>query len=154
FVSDGIHVTGGMSGDFKGKGKGKDAVARVALTSKMSGMLSAAGYPDLPLPGSLTMLGELKANTLTSTLSGTVKLCAKHAGCEKDALPAEVTPLEGPEVDGGPWTLDLVLATDAKGAVTGEAVASFPDGSDPIHFLAKGKYNAKTDESSLKLVSD
>src|SRR5262245_19347180 len=115
FVSDGIHVTGGMSGDFKGKVKGKDAVTQVALTSKMTGVLSAKGYPDLPLKGSFSMVDELNGNTLTSTLSGKVKLCAKHAGCEKDELPAEVTALEGPEIDGGPWTLGLLLATDVKG---------------------------------------
>ena len=154
FVSDGIHVTGGMNGDFKGKVKGKNAVAQMTLTSKPRGVLMAPGYPDLPLKGAFSMLEVLDGNAMTSTLSGSVKLCAKGAGCQKDALPVEVTPLGAPEEGGGPWTLDLLLGTDAKGVISGTALASFPDGSAPIHFQVKGKYDAKKDESSLKLASD
>ena len=154
FMSDGLHVTGGMAGLIKGKVKGKDAVAQLKLASKLKGTLSAPGYPDLPIKGSMVSVETLDGHAMTSTFSGSVKVCVKHGGCAKDGIPVEVTPLDVPEVDGGPWTLDLSLDTDAKGAIQGEALASFPDGSDPIHFVVKGKYNARKDESSLKLVSD
>ena len=151
FDSDGIHVTGGMSGGFKGKVKGKNAVARMKLKGKMSGVLQAAGYPDLPVKGSLSVVEVLDGVQQTDTSSGSFKICAKGAGCDKQVLPAETVPLV-PE-DGGPWTLALDVTTDSGGAISGTALASFSDGSDPISFDVSGRYQAKKDESSLKLAS-
>ncbi|HKC52716.1 MAG TPA: hypothetical protein VKF60_18150 [Myxococcota bacterium] len=53
---------------------------------------------------------------------------------------------------GGSWILAMSLATDADGLVTGDATATLTNASVES-FSVTGKYNAKRDRSTLKLVS-
>jgi hypothetical protein len=153
FEDEGLHVTGGMSGGFSGKVKGKNAVALFKLKSKMAGFLTAPGYPALNIRGSMTVVDEMDAIAQLHTASGSMRLCAR-GHCETEKLLPETTPFGPPEEDGGPWTLSVSPSTDSSGAITGSATANFPDGSDSIHFVLTGKYDAKQDESTLKLESD
>jgi len=53
---------------------------------------------------------------------------------------------------GGSWILAMSLATDADGVVTGDATATLANATVES-FSVIGKYNAKRDRSTLKLVS-
>src|SRR5262249_25637553 len=56
--------------------------------------------------------------------------------------------------EGGPWLLETNLSTDTegKGAITGTGVTTlFNEGTES--WIADGKWNAKTDQSSFKLTS-
>jgi hypothetical protein len=56
--------------------------------------------------------------------------------------------------EGGPWVLETLLSTDTegKGAITGTGVTTlFNEGTEG--WVANGKWNAKTDQSSYKLTS-
>lgn len=150
---DGIQTTADLAGMGRGKAKGRNGVARLKVKIPLSGALHAPGFPDIPANGNLTLFEELNGIERMDLISGSLKLCAKGAGCLRNRFPPEIEPLGTEEEDGGPWTLAFELTTDAVGTITGGATATFPDGSDPIEFLVTGRYNAKTDESSLKLES-
>jgi hypothetical protein len=55
---------------------------------------------------------------------------------------------------GGPWTFGMEAGTDDDGkTVTANAITTLSDGSSSDLFAGAGKYNAKSDQSSLKFVS-
>jgi hypothetical protein len=151
FDSDGTHVTGSMAGDFRGRLTGRNGKSRVKVASRVAGALSAAGYPDLPVRGVFSFLEDFDGPLQTVTTSSVFTICARFSGCDREVSPPVAEPMV-PD-DGGPWTLSLTVATSDQGVITGSAIATFTDGSDPITFDVTGRYSAKPDESSLKLAS-
>ena len=149
---DGIQTNAELAGTGGGKAKGTNGAARLKVKIPLSGTFQGPGLPVIPATGNLTLTEELNGIEQTKVFSGSFKLCARGA-CMRKRLPPEFEPLGAAEDDGGPWTLAFELTTGADGAITGDATATFPDESVPIEFLVTGRYNAKTDDSSLKLGS-
>lgn len=81
---------------------------------------------------------------------GRAKLClfamGRHA-CSTGGVRLRVS------ANGGPWTFEMAAETDETGKVTGGVVATHSEAVSGDLFAVTGKYNAKSDQSSLKLVS-
>jgi hypothetical protein len=80
---------------------------------------------------------------------GRLKLCAfalGHRICGSGAFPLELG------AAGSAWLLEMDLATGDHGAVTGTATATLANAASES-FAVTGKYNAKRNQSALKLES-
>jgi hypothetical protein len=151
-ITGSIHIVGNASGilvtldgPVKGKQKGNAAsgITSLSFSAKLNGSASDGGANPRSVSAQIAFGGQIDAGgVLTGDWS--YSLCAKGAACREQADAI------APETHDGDWTLDLFLQDTGGGQLSGEALATFADGS-ACSYDVSGKYSAKKDEASLKL---
>lgn len=124
---------------------------KLELHGDSQGTFHGSGF-DLPVPAAID--GKFKCENPSPhaplfTCKGRLALCFLALGqrfCAGGRVPIEVA------AQGGPWLLQMNATTDGKNRVTGSANLQLSNTSADL-FQVTGKYNPKTDQSSLKLVS-
>jgi hypothetical protein len=79
-----------------------------------------------------------------------IKFCLAVPGVVRRRCVSGAFPDLAVQGDGGPFELDLTLATDAKNKVSGSGRVTLKTGQQ-LDYVVSGKYSPKIDASSLKL---
>lgn len=132
---------------FNGTAKAQPGIAKSKLLFTPEGTLTTNGLVE-------TASGQGKAFCRDDITTGDSFICdAKVRLCLESIFGLECNRFFTSMIfaeQQAPWDLDLVLATDERGAITGSAVATLGNGV-VIDFTVTGKYNAKKDESALSV---
>lgn len=142
-------LEGELEATLSGAVRGSGSKTKVRLAMAMSGEVSSGGLTlDFEAKGRFKCVENAGAGSFLCR--GKLRLCAfeggQRVGCESERVDLEL------EDGGGPWQLRLLnLATEASGAITGEAQVALSTGQI-LSYDVSGKYSARKDTANLRLV--